>query len=1403
MADITLTVEFKDKDGTKHVKKMVGSYEELAKKIEQTGRFIAPLVKGTRNAQVAASQLKKEFNKSAESLKKTGGQIRIVASETQKLGKITKKWSKARKMFLYKDDKGKFSNAKAHREAKLREKQIKLEVKAKRHLVKTNAQVARSMRKIVMASKQKAMNAYTTQIKQMREQMKRAGYSVDQTEEHLKDMITAFQKLKSMNVDKIVAKMQGRNMGVDEAGTMAGRIGARNKPISPSMPAGGPPMSEFKSTMGSIGKTLSMFKTQAAGAVGFTMIDVGTRLQQAFSQKRLAGQLAGASSNIAGAVGDVFGSAVGSVTRDIGKFVGTIGEVLVNLMTFTLRTAMSSLGGVIKAFGYTVASGMVGAILGSLVAPGPGTAIGFAMTALMGFFLAGVQSGFAIIAETVGEIVDILSKALTAVTALLSAGFKVIGGIIGAGVKIIFVMWKKLWNGIVEFTKTAVQKVLMMLSKFASSAIKTFAQVEKQATKAAKEIADVYGTDIVKMQALIGKTAARSGKSLADSARATFDVVSSGFRTMAEANKILSAASKLAILDQTTLANATNALITVWRNYEGKIKNVATVAKILATATSLGRTELSEMGPAMKLIIPTASRFGLSLRDTMETMAALTQIFGRGSTSSAARYFNRALEGLFLPSSRASKALAKLGIDVKKLQSLAEKGKTGQALYEMFEKLSKLPLKDVRKVFPTIQARRFTQITSKLHILKKVTADFQSVMKKGLPRQYAMGMKLWETVIGRISNVLQSAKARVGELLVSVIKFMVFNKAMARLWMRLNDLIFSKWMTKRVRDFASGIKNVLLPAAQLLRDTFAAVVRVVAKLKGGTLFEPGRIKSIQKSFSGIVNSVIKIFDKMKIGENSALIFKTAMWAVEKSLKGIDSMLDKLVNDPAALFGDAKGLWNTIKKQLEVVVPLAMDYIHAKFDEMLIGLGVLIGGFDFNLGDFGISDSLKNTIDLVIINLKIGFLQAVRGIAKPLFEMMRDSANPFAEAIMKSVRVIWEVLKVMKSMLGTIASMMSKIGAIYNAMFPAENIPGEKRKLAIYKEIEKRGLKVQNVRGEDVVVPMRSRKPKVSMPPGATGKAAKDITLTTWIKANMPPEKRSIKTDTEMLANLAKQIKAIKLEDSMPDKILSENKKVSVKAVDEMSKKITTGLDKSIEKLENGLVKVEARKEKAKYSLGKEVRKAKQLGREFAGKRRAEAEGATYKSTIRSTNRDWFATKAMLAATMKKIGMKSTISTTEKEYDKKTGEHIGYKTTTEPNPRYKSTIATLREIQRQKMMGLQKQAKSDDAAHKFAMDLVRGKWMGIPSKMLGGQDIERQKEAQNRGKDIAGALKYLRLSDKDFNNKSPEQIIEMLIKALEKSTDRHERAREYRERVNEWVVSISDDMAKAYNAYIVN
>lgn len=638
-------------------------------------------------------------------------------------------------------------------------------------------------------------------------------------------------------------------------------------------------------------------------AAGFGAIQLGTTIEQIFANRRIEGTLQAAFSGIASTFSALLGETIGQIAADIAKAIGGIFEITINALTLQFRLLGIAFGGALKGIGIT----LIGALGVALTPAGIGIPI------LIGAIIAAVTALSSVIREIFNEIGSIIKIAFSTITGIVSAGlrtiFAITKGILGAFVAV----WKGAWTAITSVTKGAIETIkasLTGLGGFMRIAISEFAKLEEFSTRAFTEvidIADKTGTLPSDFARIITQVQATFGTTFEDAFKSVFDAVSSGFRSVKEAAEIANFAGKLALGSESDLATATNTLITAVQNYGLETLSLAEASRILSAATTLGRANLQEFAPALKSVAGLAARLNISFRDVAGSIALFTRFFGRGSAQTSARFLNRLIEAIALPSSRARKSFEEIGIEVK------ESGDLMRDFVNIVEQLSKISLENLRKVAPTIQARRgLIAFTADPSLFRKIRDEIA-----GLEKFFEKSFKLVQATIAvsgrRIAAITRGIFAGIGRAIL--LPLAPFIKKFTDVFSTL--VIFSKKEFKQLqknfkafdrflRPLFTAIFNPLLDGIRLLR-------RLMFDVDVGELFNLDVIMMVKEAITGIVRNIILLPKFLDDAFGLTTRISSAFSGIWKLIKNIVKVISS-----KTLLSDILAQMNALKIQVAFV-----------------------------------------------------------------------------------------------------------------------------------------------------------------------------------------------------------------------------------------------------------------------------------------------------------------------------------------------------------------------------------------------------------------------------------------------------------------------------------------------------
>lgn len=225
----------------------------------------------------------------------------------------------------------------------------------------------------------------------------------------------------------------------------------------------------------------------------------------------------------------------------------------------------------------------------------------------------------------------------------------------------------------------------------------------------------------------LSKSAIRHGISIEDSNKALFDTISA----MGVSEKSFEAYNQALILakggntDLSTAVGGLSAIMNAW----GQANTDATsAANAMFTAQKYGVTTVQELAGSIGQIAPTARAAGVSMEETLATMAALTK--GGMATADATTAMRATLVAFIKPSKEAGEVLSKYGI-ASNLVQLRQQG-----LATTLSKLIKLQKEhpaEIAKAIPNIRALNgvLSMNEERMADVDKILTQVQADLKNG------------------------------------------------------------------------------------------------------------------------------------------------------------------------------------------------------------------------------------------------------------------------------------------------------------------------------------------------------------------------------------------------------------------------------------------------------------------------------------------------------------------------------------------------------------------------------------------------------------------------------------------------------------------------------------------------
>ena len=767
------------------------------------------------------------------------------------------------------------------------------------------------------------------------------------TTDALQRSSNALNKIADM-LNKAMNKMSGGGGGNNRMGSSSGSASGRGGGFSAS----------------SIGLPI------AAGAAL-----IGTQIESIFKNQRVKGAFSNSFGSLFGEIGSILGSRVSSIASDIGKVFGNLGEIAFNMFTLKFRLIGIAIGGILKG------AGAIGAVAFFAGFTGP---IGLLIAGIAGLF----QGLISVVSEVFKEIKSVITNIFKSAMSIISASIKAIVGVFKSIGGIISSVWKGMWEGLkgiargaIEIIKGAISTVATTFKNLAVTGTAAFNAIEMGAARSAKEIVSVFGRDFTSgFERIISDFSTNFGQSIAEVQEALFNISSAGALSnvddpLAEASKFLSDSSRLALADGAELGAATNALLVVMENYGDKLTGTAEAAKLLAGATTVGVTNLNELGPALANVIGPAAQLGFTLDDTLAATSKLTRALGRGKAQSATKFLARFFEALAVPTGTKRKELEELGFAFGDL--FDDKGKAkSTALDTLFSQLQRLAkgannVEAFRNLFPTIQARRAAfGLLKDTESFAKIREDMQNV---NIEQQIAIQLN---TVGKRLTFVKQALKnitaGTFGRLGNFILRSTVLTVPLVKKLRRIADVVNNELFSKKLKGVGKLFIDAFKPITDLVGKAATSIETLLEGFgQGGNI---GPLENIAAALKPIVQNIADFLEKVFTLENAEVIFVRLSNAAIQLAKFLGKIFTSF--ETGGLTGALQEVFDAIPfaKIGTKLTDVVISAFRVAFLEVIDLMRVLVNEFKMILQNIdvnfdGIKDSLGAALDLVIASTK--------------------------------------------------------------------------------------------------------------------------------------------------------------------------------------------------------------------------------------------------------------------------------------------------------------------------------------------------------------------------------------------------------------------------------------------------
>jgi TP901 family phage tail tape measure protein len=192
-----------------------------------------------------------------------------------------------------------------------------------------------------------------------------------------------------------------------------------------------------------------------------------------------------------------------------------------------------------------------------------------------------------------------------------------------------------------------------------SDAAESFGKFEETMARTA-QIARGSGSDLQSLTKDVSALAAQMGRPIEEVSSAVWDAIQNDVGDTAETYKFLAESHKLAQVTGSSLGESMNTVTSLLKAYGAENVNVTGLTNDLYTAIDKGRIKMGELETKMGQVAPAAVALGISTKELLGSIAAMTQagLDGAGSMTQ----FRNILNKMISPTDELKKAFKELGV---------------------------------------------------------------------------------------------------------------------------------------------------------------------------------------------------------------------------------------------------------------------------------------------------------------------------------------------------------------------------------------------------------------------------------------------------------------------------------------------------------------------------------------------------------------------------------------------------------------------------------------------------------------------------------------------------------------------------------------------------------------------
>ena len=428
-------------------------------------------------------------------------------------------------------------------------------------------------------------------------------------------------------------------------------------------------------------------------------------------------------------------------------------------------------------------------------------------------------------------------------------------------------------------------------------AVKVIAQFDQQMKKV-QAVSGATGDELRRLTETARELGATTRFTATQAADALEQLVRAGFSAN-QAQGALRGTLALASAGMLGLEEATTITANTLRQFKLDVEDSGKVADILAAADAAATASVSSLGEALSFVGPTAAALGISLDDTVEALAHLSNAGLQGSRAGAG--LQRVLAALVNPSKEGEAVLNKFGFTIDSVRDIVQKR---GGIIELFNKMAERGF-DVANAFQLAE-QRGGLIATTLSRVDRAGTEVAGAIDHATGSSQKMSDTIEDNLLGDFRRLLSATQE------------VILAAGDSGLTGILRGLV--QGLTVVIRSLNGTVDKSLEVGTgfQTIAETVATLVNIIGVLKESGLvtkfFAPviAALNKLNEIATGVIEKLRLIG---RIPRETAKQVSDATTFIQKKFKDIDS-IDALGKFKQTALGNVKSLQADLQKDLK-------------------------------------------------------------------------------------------------------------------------------------------------------------------------------------------------------------------------------------------------------------------------------------------------------------------------------------------------------------------------------------------------------------------------------------------------------------------------------------------------------